>query len=124
MADSFEALRPAILLGVGAAFDFHSEIVSRAPSALRSLGLEWLYRLAGQPRRLWRRYLLTNTLFIAYLARDALFRGRRGQKRAWKPLSPGLPAARRSRTIAVLALCQRYASERWRTDRGTVRYVP
>lgn len=77
MAEAFETLRPAILLGVGAAFDFHSEVVSRAPRVLRGLGLEWFYRLLSQPRRLWRRYLVTNTLFIAYLARNALLRARR-----------------------------------------------
>jgi N-acetylglucosaminyldiphosphoundecaprenol N-acetyl-beta-D-mannosaminyltransferase len=74
MAESFEALRPAILLGVGAAFDFHAEVVSRAPAAWRALGLEWLFRLIHQPRRLWRRYLVTNTHFVAYLLRDTLLR--------------------------------------------------
>jgi len=72
MADAATALRPAILLGVGAAFDFHSEFVSRAPGFMRAVGLEWLYRLVRQPRRLWRRYLVTNTLFIVYLVRDRL----------------------------------------------------
>lgn len=80
MADAFEELRPAILLGVGAAFDFNSGVVGRAPRAFRKLGLEWLYRLLGQPRRLWRRYLVTNTLFIVYLARHILVRkGRVGR---------------------------------------------
>ena len=72
MAEAFEGLRPAVLLGVGAAFDFHSELVSRAPRAMRAMGLEWLYRLSQQPSRLWRRYLVTNTLFIYYLTRDLL----------------------------------------------------
>lgn len=72
MAEAFESLRPAVLLGVGAAFDFHSRVVSRAPGAMRAMGLEWLFRLLRQPRRLWRRYLVTNTLFVVYLARDVL----------------------------------------------------
>lgn len=72
MAEAYESLRPAILLGVGAAFDFHARLVSRAPSAMRAMGLEWLFRLISQPRRLWRRYLVTNTLFLVYLARDTV----------------------------------------------------
>ena len=74
MAGAFEQLRPAILLGVGAAFDFHSELVRRAPKPMRALGLEWLHRLFSQPKRLWRRYFATNTLFLYYLTRDFLFR--------------------------------------------------
>lgn len=52
------------LIGVGAAFDFHSGEKSRPPAWFRSLGLEWAYRLATEPRRLWRRYLVGNALFI------------------------------------------------------------
>lgn len=54
----------AVMLGVGAAFDFHAGTVSRAPVWMRDHGLEWLHRLASEPRRLWRRYLVTNTLFV------------------------------------------------------------
>ena len=64
MADAWIDLRPAVLLGVGAAFEFHAGIVPRAPKLMRRLGLEWMHRLFQQPRRLWRRYLLTNTRFI------------------------------------------------------------
>ena len=70
MAASAEELRPAILFGVGAAFDFHAGTVRRAPAWMRTLGLEWLYRLCQEPRRLWRRYLVTNSLFVTYLIRD------------------------------------------------------
>lgn len=62
----------AVMVGVGAAFDFHAGIVSRAPVWLQRVGLEWLHRLASEPRRLWRRYLVTNTLFIVYGARQLL----------------------------------------------------
>ena len=72
MAEAFEALRPSVLLGVGAAFDFHAHVVNRAPGAMRAMGLEWLFRLMSQPRRLWRRYLITNTLFLVYLVRDVV----------------------------------------------------
>jgi N-acetylglucosaminyldiphosphoundecaprenol N-acetyl-beta-D-mannosaminyltransferase len=54
----------AVMLGVGAAFDFHAGTVTRAPVWMREHGLEWLHRLASEPRRLWRRYLITNTLFV------------------------------------------------------------
>jgi N-acetylglucosaminyldiphosphoundecaprenol N-acetyl-beta-D-mannosaminyltransferase len=54
----------AVLVGVGAAFDYHAGIIKRAPSWMQNYGLEWLHRLCSEPRRLWRRYLVTNTLFI------------------------------------------------------------
>lgn len=55
----------AVMLGVGAAFDFHAGTVTRAPGWMRRHGLEWLHRLLSEPKRLGRRYLVTNTLFIA-----------------------------------------------------------
>ena len=54
----------AVMIGVGAAFDFHAGTVRRAPVWMRDNGLEWLHRLLSEPRRLWKRYLVTNTLFI------------------------------------------------------------
>ncbi len=54
----------AVMVGVGAAFDFHAGTVQRAPLWMQRSGLEWLHRLASEPRRLWRRYLHTNTRFI------------------------------------------------------------
>ena len=64
----------AVMLGVGAAFDFHAGTVSRAPAWMRDSGLEWLHRLASEPRRLWRRYLVTNTLFIVGAVRQLIQR--------------------------------------------------
>jgi N-acetylglucosaminyldiphosphoundecaprenol N-acetyl-beta-D-mannosaminyltransferase len=61
---------PAVLIGVGAAFDFHAGVVRRAPFWMQRHGLEWLFRLATEPRRLWRRYCITNLLFLYYLLRD------------------------------------------------------
>jgi N-acetylglucosaminyldiphosphoundecaprenol N-acetyl-beta-D-mannosaminyltransferase len=72
IAENWQALKPAVLLGVGAAFDFHAGTLQRAPARLRDVGLEWLYRLLQEPSRLWRRYLVTNTLFIYYLIRRRL----------------------------------------------------
>lgn len=63
----------AVMIGVGAAFDFHAGIVQRAPRWMRDHGLEWLHRLWSEPRRLWRRYLVTNTLFVLGVARQFLF---------------------------------------------------
>ena len=50
--------------GVGAAFDFHAGLIPQAPSWLQSCGMEWFYRLCKEPKRLWRRYLKNNPLFI------------------------------------------------------------
>ncbi len=63
---------PAVLLGVGAAFDFLAGTASRAPKWMGNLGLEWVHRLLTNPRRLWRRYLVSNTVFLMMSARDAL----------------------------------------------------
>lgn len=52
------------LLGVGAAFDFHTGRLRQAPRWMMAAGLEWLFRLAAEPRRLWRRYLVYNPLFV------------------------------------------------------------
>ena len=62
----------AVMIGVGAAFDFHAGTVQRAPAWMRDNGLEWLHRLLSEPRRLWKRYLVTNTLFILGAARQLL----------------------------------------------------
>ena len=60
----------AVMLGVGAAFDYHAGTIRRAPASWQRLGLEWLYRLGTEPARLMKRYLLTNTLFILSLPRE------------------------------------------------------
>jgi N-acetylglucosaminyldiphosphoundecaprenol N-acetyl-beta-D-mannosaminyltransferase len=66
----------AVMVGVGAAFDFHAGTLPRAPDWMRHAGLEWLHRLASEPRRLWRRYLVTNSRFIAGAARQLWLRDR------------------------------------------------
>jgi N-acetylglucosaminyldiphosphoundecaprenol N-acetyl-beta-D-mannosaminyltransferase len=52
------------MVGVGAAFDIHTGGIKDAPPWLKSAGLQWLHRLAQEPRRLWRRYLINNPKFI------------------------------------------------------------
>ena len=54
----------AVMIGVGAAFNYHAGTVQRAPLWMQNFGLEWLHRLCSEPRRLWKRYLVTNTQFI------------------------------------------------------------
>lgn len=54
----------AVMIGVGAAFNYHAGTIKRAPLWMQNAGLEWLHRLAADPKRLWKRYLVTNTLFI------------------------------------------------------------
>lgn len=56
-----------VMVGVGAAFDFHAGTKSRAPTWMCRCGLEWLHRFAAEPRRLWRRYLVTNSIFLFYV---------------------------------------------------------
>ena len=58
----------AVMIGVGAAFKFHSGEVTQAPRWMMTRGLEWLFRLIKEPRRLWSRYLLTNSAFIVLFA--------------------------------------------------------
>jgi N-acetylglucosaminyldiphosphoundecaprenol N-acetyl-beta-D-mannosaminyltransferase len=76
MAAMRDRLDAPVLVGVGAAFDFHAGLVPQAPSWMQSAGLEWAFRLAQEPRRLWRRYLRYNPRFVAGFARQ-LLRSRR-----------------------------------------------
>ncbi len=62
----------AVQMCVGAAFDFHAGKVSMAPAWMQRQGLEWLYRLTREPRRLWKRYLHTNSAFVGLFVRRAL----------------------------------------------------
>jgi N-acetylglucosaminyldiphosphoundecaprenol N-acetyl-beta-D-mannosaminyltransferase len=67
----------AVMIGVGAAFDYHAGTVKRAPLWMQQSGLEWLFRLVCEPRRLWKRYLMTNSLFLSYLGLEFIFRAKR-----------------------------------------------
>jgi N-acetylglucosaminyldiphosphoundecaprenol N-acetyl-beta-D-mannosaminyltransferase len=60
-----QALAPSVVIGVGAAFDFHAAVRSRAPQWMQRCGLEWLHRLGSEPRRLTARYATTNRAFVA-----------------------------------------------------------
>jgi N-acetylglucosaminyldiphosphoundecaprenol N-acetyl-beta-D-mannosaminyltransferase len=64
MAGHWRNLDATLFIGVGAAFDFHAGRVRQAPRWMQRTGLEWLFRLACEPRRLWRRYCKNNPLFV------------------------------------------------------------
>lgn len=68
MAAHRSRLTAPVLLGVGAAFDFHAGLRPEAPRWIQQRGLEWSYRLAKEPRRLWRRYLRNNPEYLARIA--------------------------------------------------------
>lgn len=70
MAQFRDELEAPILIGVGAAFDFHAGLVPQAPPWMQERGLEWAYRLAHEPRRLWRRYTRYNPRFVRDFGRQ------------------------------------------------------
>jgi N-acetylglucosaminyldiphosphoundecaprenol N-acetyl-beta-D-mannosaminyltransferase len=79
------AMRPRlaapVLVGVGAAFDFHAGLVPQAPTVLQRAGLEWAFRLAMEPGRLWRRYARYNPRFVAGFVRQYARHVRSGRAR-------------------------------------------
>jgi N-acetylglucosaminyldiphosphoundecaprenol N-acetyl-beta-D-mannosaminyltransferase len=77
-ADHQDRLSTSLILPVGAAFDFHSGRLQRAPTWIQRFGLEWFFRLAMEPRRLFKRYLVTNFKFVVLVIREELSR-RRGR---------------------------------------------
>ncbi len=72
-----------VLVGVGAAFDFHAGLVPQAPTWMQKMGLEWSYRLAHEPRRLWRRYTRYNPRFVRDFGRQLI------AYRRWQRGRPG-----------------------------------
>lgn len=72
MAAMRDRLDAPVLLGVGAAFDFHAGRVAQAPDWIQSLGMEWAFRLSQEPRRLWKRYAVYNPKFVLGFIRQYL----------------------------------------------------
>ena len=72
MAAHRDQLTVPVLIGVGAAFDFHTGRVPQAPTWMQRNGLEWLFRLWQEPKRLWYRYLVYNPLFILHILAQTL----------------------------------------------------
>jgi len=66
-----EGLFSGVMLGVGAGFDFHAGTVRRAPELVQKFGMEWLYRLTQDPKRLWKRYMSTNLIFLRETAKES-----------------------------------------------------
>jgi N-acetylglucosaminyldiphosphoundecaprenol N-acetyl-beta-D-mannosaminyltransferase len=72
MHDHVGRLAAPVMVGVGAAFDFHAGLKSQAPRWMQKSGLEWFYRLCTEPQRLWKRYLTNNPLFVWNLMLQSL----------------------------------------------------
>ena len=70
MAQHVGRLQAPALIGVGAAFDFHAGLKPQAPRWMQNSGLEWLFRLGTEPRRLWKRYLINNPAFLWLALRE------------------------------------------------------
>ena len=66
------ALDVPVIMGVGGTFDVLAGRVRRAPRALQGLGLEWFWRLLMEPRKMWKRYLVTNPWFVWQVARERI----------------------------------------------------
>ena len=64
------AMEVSVVHGVGGSFDVLAGVIPRAPVWMQKAGLEWLFRLYQEPRRMWRRYLITNTAFIVLLMKE------------------------------------------------------
>jgi N-acetylglucosaminyldiphosphoundecaprenol N-acetyl-beta-D-mannosaminyltransferase len=72
MSEHQGRLKAHVLVGVGAAFDFHTGRIAQAPPWMREHGLEWFFRLSREPARLWRRYLIYGTQFVALVLLESL----------------------------------------------------
>jgi N-acetylglucosaminyldiphosphoundecaprenol N-acetyl-beta-D-mannosaminyltransferase len=67
-----DTLGVSVLHGVGGSFDVLAGVTRRAPESWQRLGMEWAYRLVQEPRRMWRRYFRTNSVFLGLLVRERL----------------------------------------------------
>lgn len=72
MYENYKKLDHGVMIGIGAGFDYLAGNTKHAPVWMKKLALEWLYRLIQEPRRLWKRYLVTNTLFIFFVFLELL----------------------------------------------------
>ena len=72
MSEHRDRLAAPVFVGVGAAFDFHAGLKPQAPRWMQRSGLEWLFRLWKETRRLWRRYLRNNPLFVWHILLQTL----------------------------------------------------
>jgi len=70
--ENYQKLNHGIMIGIGAGFDYLAGNTRHAPQWMKNMALEWLYRLVQEPRRLWKRYLITNTLFVLFVVMELL----------------------------------------------------
>ncbi len=73
MASHVSRISTPVMVGVGAAFDFHAGRVKQAPQWMQNRGLEWVFRLCVEQRRLWKRYLYNNPRFLYHLGKQVIF---------------------------------------------------
>ena len=78
MADHLGRIDAPAMIGVGAAFDFHAGLKKQAPVWMQESGLEWFFRLATEPRRLWKRYLINNPAFVWLALQELWQKGNAG----------------------------------------------
>ncbi len=72
MYENYSKLDRGVMIGIGAGFDYLAGNIKHAPEWMKRWALEWLYRLIQEPRRLWKRYLVTNSLFLLFLFLEML----------------------------------------------------
>lgn len=71
--DNKDDLNAKIICSIGAVFDFYAGNINRAPHWMIKMGMEWLYRLIKEPKRMWKRYLINNTKFLIYVFQEKYF---------------------------------------------------
>lgn len=91
MAEYIDRLHVPLLIAVGAAFDFHTGRIQEAPVWMKRAGLQWLHRLTQDPKRLWKRYVLNNPVFIWRIVLQLLRPKSRGHQRVCVPKSSSSP---------------------------------
>jgi N-acetylglucosaminyldiphosphoundecaprenol N-acetyl-beta-D-mannosaminyltransferase len=130
MSEHVRRLAAPVLVGVGAAFDFHAGLKRQAPRWMQRAGLEWLFRMASEPKRLGPRYAVNNPRFVWRILKSAARKPRRDTPpRTFKRFPPGrgellVPTASRREALAALALypaCRPSASRVQRAARAIVR---
>ncbi len=90
LAENLERLGVPFCMGVGGSFDVYAGKTRRAPKWMQDAGLEWLYRFAQEPRRMWKRYIIGNARFVCLVARERRRRGMSfGRRRPDRPTGDG-----------------------------------
>ena len=98
MAAHVKRIQAPAMIGVGAAFDFHSENVKWSPAWIRKLGMEWAYRLAQNPSRMWRRNVIDSPLFLSKVVRQRIAMSRSNGSEMCKQTKPNSDTGSTSKT--------------------------